>query len=131
MLINLATGSVLDEETTENTKTTHPENLALKRGVNMYFSIPMQVEIAHLGILASFVPFLLPKPLCLPIRRAWFRALARARECVVTGLRIMRPSLASFRTVCRELAWVISWVSLGSSQILRFPQLRTDAARRF
>src|ERR1700761_8024363 len=40
MLINLATGSVLDEKTTENTKTTHPENLAVKRGVNMYFSFP-------------------------------------------------------------------------------------------
>jgi hypothetical protein len=33
--------------------------------------------------------------------------------------------------VWRELALAISLVSLGSSQILRFPQPTTEAARRF
>jgi hypothetical protein len=87
--------------------------------------------VAYLGIRASAVPFLLPKPRCRPIRRAAVRARARARECMVTGLRIMRPSWTSLRMVWRELALAISLVSLGSSQILRLPQPTTEAARRF
>jgi hypothetical protein len=50
---------------------------------------------------------------------------------MVTGFLMMRPSAASLRIVCRELALEISLTSLGSSQILRWPQPRTDAARRF
>jgi hypothetical protein len=86
---------------------------------------------AYLGIRASAVPFLLPKPRCRPIRRAAFSSRARARECMVTGLRMMRPSWTSLRMVWRELALAISLTSLGSSQILRWPQPTTDAARRF
>lgn len=56
---------------------------------------------------------------------------ALERECIVTGLRIISPSLTSLRTVCRELALEISVLSLGSSQILRLPQPTTEAARRF
>lgn len=89
------------------------------------------VGFAYLGIRASAVPFLLPKPRCRPIRRAAVRARARARECMVTGLRMIRPSWTSLRMVWRELALAISLVSLGSSQILRLPQPTTDAARRF
>lgn len=59
----------------------------------------------YLGILASAVPFLLPKPLCLPILRASFRRLARDRECIATGFRMIRPSLTNFRTVCLEFAF--------------------------
>ena len=80
---------------------------------------------------ASFVPFRFPNPLCLPMRLAAVRALARARECIVTGLRMMRPSLTSLRTVWRELAFEISLISFGSNQILRLPQPTTAAARRF
>lgn len=50
---------------------------------------------------------------------------------MVTGLRMMRPSATSFRTVWRELALLISETSLGSSQILRSPQPSTADARRF
>jgi hypothetical protein len=50
---------------------------------------------------------------------------------MVTGLRMMRPSLTSFRMVWRELALEISFTSLGSSQILFFPHPMTEAARRF
>jgi hypothetical protein len=50
---------------------------------------------------------------------------------MVTGLRMIRPSATSLRIVCLELALLISLTSLGSSQILRSPQPRTDAARRF
>ncbi|KAI1181958.1 hypothetical protein F5B17DRAFT_226398 [Nemania serpens] len=56
---------------------------------------------------------------------------ARDRECMVTGLRMMRPSLTSLRMVWRELALEISLTSLGSSQILRLPHPMTEAARRF
>ena len=49
----------------------------------------------------------------------------------MTCLRMMRPSETSLRIVWRELALEISLTSLGSSQILRFPQPTTDAARRF
>ena len=83
------------------------------------------------GILASAVPFRLPKPRCRPMRLAAVSSLARDRECIVAGLRIMRPSAISLRTVLRELAFEISLTSFGSSQILRFPQSATDAARRF
>ena len=87
--------------------------------------------LSYLGIRASAVPFLLPKPLCLPIRRAAFSSRALARECMVTGLRMMRPSETNLRMVWREFALEISLTSLGSSQILRLPQPATDAARRF
>ncbi|KAL2824645.1 hypothetical protein BDW59DRAFT_84298 [Aspergillus cavernicola] len=80
VLVDLASGTVADEETTENTHAAHPDE---------------------------------------------------TRECMVTGLRMMRPSLTSLRTVWRELALEISLISLGSSQILRLPQPTTEAARRF
>ena len=50
---------------------------------------------------------------------------------MVTGLRMMRPSEMSLRTVARLLALEISLTSLGSSQILRLPQPATALARRF
>lgn len=50
---------------------------------------------------------------------------------MVTGFRMMRPSATSLRIDWRELALEISLTSLGSSQILRSPQPRTSAARRF
>jgi hypothetical protein len=129
VLIDLAAGTVLDEKTTEDSETAHPNNLAVDSSIydfHGFFS-----RITYLGIRASAVPFLLPKPRCLPIRRAAVSSRARDRECMVTGFRMMRPSATSFRMVWRELALEISLVSLGSSQILRFPQPTTDAARRF
>lgn len=89
------------------------------------------IENPYLGILASAVPFLLPKPLCRPILRAAFSRRALARECIATGFLMMRPSLTNLRTVCLELAFEISLLSEGSSQILRFPQPITAAASRF
>jgi hypothetical protein len=53
----------------------------------------------YLGILALAVPFLLPKPLCLPSLLAAFNSRALVRECMVTGLRMMRPSETSLRMV--------------------------------
>lgn len=50
---------------------------------------------------------------------------------MVTGLRMIRPSAMSLRTVARELALEISLTSFGSSQILRLPQPATALARRF
>ena len=43
----------------------------------------------------------------------------------------MNPSLLSLRMFWRELAMEMSLTSFGSSQILRFPHLSTEAARRF
>ena len=65
------------------------------------------------------------------MRRAAVSSRARARECMVTGFLMMRPSEMSLRTVARELALEISLTSLGSSQILRLPQPATALARRF
>ena len=73
----------------------------------------------------------LPKPRWRPIRRARFSSRARERECMVTGFLMMRPSETSLRIVWRELALEISDTSLGSSQILRWPQPSTDDASRF
>ena len=56
-------------------------------------------SITYLGILASAVPFLLPNPRCLPIRLAAVNSRALDRECMVTGLRMMRPSDTSLRIV--------------------------------
>lgn len=95
-----------------------------------YLSSPRS-DTTYVGILASAVPFLLPKPLCLPIRLAAVSSRARLRECMVTGFLIIRPSEMSLRTVWRELALEISLTSFGSSQTLRLPQPATEAARRF
>jgi hypothetical protein len=156
VLVDLAGGAVLDQQTTEDTETTHPHNLAVGNcqpqfhphanprtpcnppserlaPIDQSFPfIPSRVgEETHLGIRASAVPFLLPKPRCLPMRRAAVSSRARARECMVTGFLMMRPSEMSLRTVARELALEISVTSLGSSQILRLPQPATALARRF
>ena len=151
MLVNLARGAVFDQETAEDSEAAHPEHLAIQQCIDVshlvfdVFKItfghlnalphptaPSRYDrIPYLGILASLVPFLFPNPLCLPIRRAAVNSLARARECMVTCLRMMRPSDTSLRIVWRELAFEISFISLGSSQILRLPQPTTEAARRF
>ena len=90
-------------------------------GTSAHSQLYTKLTMTYWGILASEVPFLFPKPLCLPILLAAVNSLARARECIVTCLRM----------VWRELAFEISLVSLGSSHILRFPQPTTEAARRF
>jgi hypothetical protein len=156
VLVDLAGSAVLDQQTTEDTETAHPHNLAVRNCQPQFHHIPTQQFHAiflasrllfpfpssfilssrvggetDLGIRASAVPFLLPKPRCLPMRRAAVSSRARARECMVTGFLMMRPSEMSLRTVARELALEISPTSLGSSQILRLPQPATALARRF
>ena len=49
------------------------------------------------GIRALAVPLRLPWPMWRPLRRARAFLRTRARECTLTGLRIMRPSLISLR----------------------------------
>lgn len=133
VLVDLASGTVLDEKASKDTETSHPENLAVcLYQQKLLLSVPLSVlELSYLGILASLVPFLLPNPRCRPILRAAFSSLARARECMATGLRMIRPSLTSFRIVWREFALAISEASLGSSHTRRSPQPSTVAARRF
>lgn len=156
VLVDLAGGAVLDQQTTEDTETAHPEDLAVRNCQPQFHpqsdtitpSSPPSEPFAlldppgsillsspgdetHLGIRASAVPFLLPKPRCLPMRRAAVSSRARARECMVTGFLMIKPSEMSLRTVARLLALEISWTSLGSSQILRLPQPATALARRF
>ena len=109
MFIDLARGTVLDEKAAENSETAHPHDLAVKRqsAYNIstdtplapFFSLSGEHNITYLGILASAVPFLLPKPRCLPIRLAAVNSRALDRECMVTGLRMMRPSETSLRMV--------------------------------
>merc|ERR1719188_1311530 len=66
-----------------------------------------------------------------PLRLASRFLRTRERECILTALRMMSPSLMSFLTLKRELAMEISLASLGSSQILPLPHFFTEAARRF
>jgi hypothetical protein len=96
VLIDLAAGTVLDEKTAEDSETAHPDNLAI---IHQYLTPRLKPDITYLGIRASAVPFLLPKPRCLPIRRAAVSSRARDRECMVTGFWMMRPSATSFRMV--------------------------------
>lgn len=98
---------------------------------NRLRTLCLRIQSTFDGILASLVPFLLPGPVCLPFRFAANRAFVRARECTVVGLMITRPSLMSFLTCVRELAFPISACSAGSSQIFLFPTPATLAARRF
>lgn len=148
VFVNFARSPVFGQEVAEDTKAAHPHHLSVNReqvsiGRCSQFepdknfvpasqqSTDVRAGKTYVGILASAVPFLFPNPRCLPILLAAVNSLARARECIVTCLRIMRPSETSLRIVWRELALEISEVSLGSSQILRLPQPTTEAARRF
>lgn len=138
VLIDLARIAILDQQPPENPQPTHPEHLTkvVFQQLNSYIAPDGQIALevlimSDLGILASAVPFLFPKPRCLPIRRAAVSSRARARECIVTCFRIISPSDTSLRMVWRELALEISLTSLGSSQILRLPHPTTDAASLF
>ena len=132
VFVDLAAGTVLDEKTAEDSETAHPDDLATSQSASGLQTQPHPRDvISYLGMRASAVPFLLPKPRCLPSLREAVSSRARDRECMVTGLRMMRPSATSLRMVWRELATEISLTSLGSSQILRFPQPMTEEARRF
>lgn len=64
-------------------------------------------------------------------RRASANSRARKRECTLTGLRMIKPSLTKRRMFCRELALLISLTSLGSSQTFFLPHLRTLEAKFF
>ncbi len=52
------------------------------------------------GIRALAVPFLLPVPVCLPLRRAIAFSLTLAREWTATGFLMIKPSLISFLMFC-------------------------------
>merc|ERR1719359_41303 len=87
--------------------------------------------MTFVGMRASRVPRRLPVPVCRPLRLASRFLRTRARECIFTGLRLMRPSLINLRMLKRELAIEISLASLGSSQMRLTPHFFTEAARRF
>lgn len=100
VLVYLAAGTVLDQEAAKDAKAAHPDDLAVDTSQIPYlFLAKAPPMITYLGIRASAVPFLLPKPRCLPILRAAVSSRARDRECMVTGLRMMRPSATSLRMV--------------------------------
>jgi hypothetical protein len=77
VLVDLAGGTVADEETTENTHAAHPEDLAISRKVYQHLRprrsslldaksivglIRDEEWCAYLGIRASLVPLRLPRP---------------------------------------------------------------------
>lgn len=156
VLINLAAGTVLDEQTTEDPLAAHPQNLPVSVVSTLFpphscrppSTLPTILSVwwfdiryrdggsgdgggTYSGIRASAVPLRLPKPRWRPIRRARLSSRARERECMVTGFLIIKPSATSLRTVWREFAFEISDTSLGSSQIFRWPQPKTAEANRF
>ena len=90
-----------------------------------------RIQRSFTGMRAVVVPFLLPMPACLPLRRASVFLRQRARECTVTGLRMIRPSFSSLRICSRELALAISLVSLGSNHTFFLPQRRMLEASLF
>ena len=57
-----------------------------------------RIQTSFSGIRALAVPFLLPVPVCRPLRRASALRRARAREWTAIGLRMIRPSLIKRRT---------------------------------
>lgn len=65
VLVNLAVVAVLDQETAEDAEAAHPEDLAIsgvRTDVPLVASDDLFRESTNLGIRASAVPFLLPKP---------------------------------------------------------------------
>lgn len=145
MLVDLAARTILDKKPPEDTHAPHPHNLTvvplisllkplttiLSRPLHRGAEADISSGVTYVENLASFVPFLLPYPLCRPIRRAADSSRARARECMVTGFLMIRPSAIILRIDWRELAFEISDTSFGSNHILRLPQPATEAARRF
>ena len=73
VLVDLASGTVTDEQATENTHAAHPENLAISitslvssglyNIASSNYKMPEgAIESAYLGIRASLVPLRLPRP---------------------------------------------------------------------
>lgn len=76
VLVDLASGAVADEQTTEDTHAAHPEDLAKKQEENKSASLLLRTKStlfrssvcfrsryrAYLGIRASLVPLRLPRP---------------------------------------------------------------------
>merc|ERR1719318_492735 len=91
----------------------------------------LMIHIVFWEVLASLVPFLFPKPVCLPFLRASSFLRTRDLEWTATGFLMTRPSLISLRMFWRELALAISFISLGSNHTLFLPHFITPAARRF
>lgn len=90
-----------------------------------------RIQSPFFGLRAFLVPLRLPVSVWRPFSRANLRLTALKWLCTATGLRMIRPSLMKMRTRWRVLQLDISLISFGSSQILRLPQPKSDAARRF
>lgn len=90
-----------------------PDSLYLRRSLRR--TRWRRIQMTLVGMRASAVPFLLPGPVCRPLRLAARRSRVRAREWMTVGLTIIRPSLISLRTLVREFALPISFCSDGSS----------------
>lgn len=97
---------------------------------------------------AFAVPFLLPKPQCLPLRRASVFLRTLAREWTATGFLMIKPSFINLRIFCPgkrpinsnhlklhknslEFVLAISVISLGSNQTFFLPHRITEAASLF
>ncbi len=85
VLVDLAAGTILDEETAENTEAAHPDDLAVE--VSEYVPYLPHPEIAYLGIRASAVH------------------CARAR--------VHGDGLSDDETICNELADGLAGVGIG------------------
>ena len=69
VLVDLARGTVADEQTTEDTHAAHPEEVAVERSHQISMNVPNHrcpggsgKFRAYLGIRASLVPLRLPRP---------------------------------------------------------------------
>merc|ERR1719295_2181967 len=91
----------------------------------------LMIHMVFWEVLASLVPFLLPKPVWRPFLRASSFLRTRDLEWTATGFLMTRPSLMSLRMFWREFALAISLISLGSNHTLFLPHFMTPAARRF
>jgi hypothetical protein len=137
VLIDLTGFSVLGKETTEDTHTTHPDDLAGHTGVGGTLSLTVThvaTETLGSGTLTN------TEARVGDLGLADDETVLDELTNVGTFLLSCIGYLFAFHTIVffffffynlRELALEISLTSLGSSQILRSPHLRTEAARRF
>merc|ERR1712241_226915 len=81
----------------------------------------LMIHMVFWEVLASLVPFLLPKPVWRPFLRASSFLRTRDLEWTATGFLMTRPSLMPMRMFWRELALAISLISLGSNHPMFLP----------
>jgi hypothetical protein len=132
VLIDLTSFSVLGKETTENTHTTHPDNLAGHTSIGSTLSLTV-THVATVTLSSGTFQNTETRlrDLGLTDNKTILDELTNVGTYITHIYSQLPYSSVNNQMYLRELALEISLTSLGSSQIFLWPHLRTEAARRF